>query len=351
VDDRDSFLGVTYGWHEQYLGDDRGYWNGIIVPNLRELGARMVRVEVKCNAHLPAPARAQGAPASAMNYAGIYDHVVRHMNENGIAVLALIDYMTTDASMCGINAPADRPDGTNPYIRDLAAAAGEFARHYSGAAGGAGNIAGVEVWNEPNACFPLWNSCGRSPQYAQVHPDRYAALLTAIATTVRAVSPDIAIVAGALLSDTSGAPEKRPTAYLRATARSARRGPDGRWPWDAIGLHPYVDPPALPGELAEVEDALRALGAPPRVWITEMGYSLCRGANTPQQQADKLGAAVAAARASRAVERFLWFTFHDWGDGSCADPGQMMGLCTVGPDQRIRERRPAWHTYQGLAAQ
>lgn len=331
------FMGLTYGWDEHYLADDRGYWRGIILPNLQELGSGMVRVEVKCNAHISGAAGIAGSDGqpSTVNYSGIYDHVVARLSEISVGVLFLIDERSVALNYCAINDQPDGPDNLNPYGRALVQRAHEVAKRYSSGA----SIA-LEIGNEPNSSQTLWSSCGRNRAYEQIDPSRYSALLAATYAASKSAAPQATVVLGGLLVNHS-APYKEAPAYLHAVMQATLASAPL---CDAIGLHPYGPPETIADNVAAIQAVMPRL----LVWITEHGYSLCGGRETPQSQAARLDSAATAAHQA-GVQRYLYFTFHDWGDGSCTDPGQKMGLCTVGPDQRVNDRRPAWETYRHLA--
>jgi hypothetical protein len=126
-------------------------------------------------------------------------------------------------------------------------------------------LAGLEVWNEPNAA-KYW--AGSAAQYA--------ALVNEAAAQAHAIGNPVPILAGALWGADSG--------YLAQLYAAGMHGQGG------ISIHPYalrtdsgfsgwVNPAAgrsfFGSSIARVHDTMLANGDQTPLWLTEFGYSVC----------------------------------------------------------------------------
>lgn len=183
------------------------------------------------------------------------------------------------------------------------------------------DLAGIEVWNEPNSAAFF------------TAPDRaaaYAPLVRAAHTSVKAEAPGLPVVAGSLVwSDTQ---------FLKRLYTAGIAGA-----YDAISIHPYDDP-ALRTETGDVRysffdgvpafrQAMVASGDGDRpLWLTEFGSPTCppttfRWCTTREGQAQRLTDAFNAIRGWDYVDAAIVYELRDGGTNP-ADFEQNMGLVT-----------------------
>jgi len=197
--------------------------------------------------------------------------------------------------------PSDGP------VRPSPAALGDFstalARRYSGVFRGLPRVRYWQVWNEPNLSIQLM------PQSANgkpVSPDRYRAMVNAVAEAVRAVRRDNVVIAGGLapfggdVNDPSGGkvPDQervRPMEFMRrllCMSKSANLKPtcDRKVEFDVWAHHPYTyggpthkafhpDDVSL-GDLDKMRTLLNAAARARHIksrgevgfWVTEFSY-------------------------------------------------------------------------------
>jgi hypothetical protein len=163
--------------------------------------------------------------------------------------------------------------GVSDYPPAVAADYGAVARWLT-ARYGAG-MAALEVWNEPNLAR-FWNTPRPSGDYAR--------LLRAAYPAAKAGDPDVPVLAGSL----AGA--DRP--FLARLYAAGIRGS-----YDGLAIHPYGESRA--GTRA-IRAAQLAAGDRAPIWVTEFGWTSCRGASgcvSERAQADD------TARAFQALGR------------------------------------------------
>lgn len=175
---------------------------------------------------------------------------------------------------------------------DYAAAARFIAERYGS------RIAALEVWNEPN-----WFNGTTTPNLVSSDmPSAYVALLKPAYTAVKAVAPDLPVLAAAMsFSDVP---------FLQALYARGARGF-----YDGISVHPYNEwrPVGAPHDpawakydfvqgLTALHEAMVKAGDTTPVWITEVGWTSCastggtdRWCVTEQQQADYIPGAFTVA--------------------------------------------------------
>lgn len=113
------------------------------------------------------------------------DQVVEHAARQGLSVIARLGYVPEWA----------RPDETTPlyldeeHDADFAAFAAKFAERYKG------KLQSVVIWNEPNLALE-WG-------YAKPDPQRYTHMLEVVYPAIKAVDPDLEVLAGALAPTTA----------------------------------------------------------------------------------------------------------------------------------------------------
>ena len=174
-----------------------------------------------------------------------------------------------------------------------------------------GNIAGFEVWNEPNHSG-FWN--GTAAQYVSLVREADEAVAASS-------HPGIPIVAGALSGSDTGFLQKL---YDNDVDRWA----------DAISIHPYairwdlgmVDPLLeSPGDIWSfasgvpgVHNVMTANGDSDPIWITEFGYPTCSSGFfcvSQTKQGEYLAAALRRAAEWDYVDTFLMYDVRDWSGG------------------------------------
>lgn len=212
---------------------------------------------------------------------GVYDFDTRYadgfdrLHANGIKVLGIVNYGN---KLYGSEVTPNTPEAIAAYGRYAAAIAQRF------------DLVGLEVFNEFN--HERFNSTG-----CGTDPSCYMPLLQAVHDNVRAVDPEIPIVAG-------------------STANYDAAWFDGLWRdgglayADAISYHPYEilsDPSALAGVIGASRDSMNTLGGGEKpIWITELGATSYPASLTVAQQADFLLKAAATAVGSGA-QKFFWY--------------------------------------------
>ena len=165
-----------------------------------------------------------------------YDAVVDAIRARGLRVLLILDYGHPDHDF-------RTAEGVSAYARFAAAAAQRYA---------ADDVA-FEIWNEPDH----ENYWAGAPDAGQ-----YAALATAAMSAMRSVAPDAVISTGGL--------SYFDLPYL--TEMLASGAADRA---DAVAIHAYGRPEALPGNWVAADRLIRdLLGVRLPIWLTEWGFSL-----------------------------------------------------------------------------
>jgi hypothetical protein len=192
--------------------------------------------------------------------------------------------------------PNDAPNEVSFYPPDpdrYAAFAKEVATHYKG------KVQAWEIWNEPeNALY--WKP---APD-----PAAYTRMLIKAAAAIKSVDPGVTVLSGGVVPYDPN--------FLNAVAAN------GGWnAFDALSIHPYVDP--FTPETAQIDvvgiknvQTLAArYGAKP-IWITEFGWTSgpCerdpQGRTNEEQQANYLVRGAVLLRGAGA-ERVLWYNYKD----------------------------------------
>lgn len=224
----------------------------------RGLGSNVVRVDVVWGAFEPG---ARGRPEPM--YRARVDRFMNALSARGLKAIAMIHQTPCwapggSSTECLLLGPTT---GRPPRdARDY----GRFVRYFTGRY--RRKLAAIEVWNEPNNGF-FFQSDDR--------PRDYTKLVKAAYPQVKAVAPEVKVLAGAM----SGADAD----FLRGLYHYRIRGS-----YDAISVHPYMgdgsDPPDAPAptgdERAAFLSGLRlirrtqlAAGDRTPVWATEFGWN------------------------------------------------------------------------------
>jgi hypothetical protein len=183
-----------------------------------------------------------------------------------------------------------------------------------------GRVAAWELWNEAN-----WDQF-----FLGGSATRYAGLLRAAYPRIKHADPAATVVSAGASGNDDG--------WLRELYRAGAKGL-----FDAVGMHPYIDPSDGPPDLPDngsvyrmthvvaVRDVMRACGdgATP-IWFTEFGWSVGSatiGSHrypgvTQAEQADYLGRALELVqRRYPYVQAMFWFTARDRIDSNARENG------------------------------
>lgn len=259
------------------------------------------------------------------------DERIAEITARGMKVLLLVYWGPPWAT-----GTTDR-NGVPADPEDFAAAAAWAAQRWRG------QVQAIELWNEPDLSSFLANTS----------PTTYTALVTAAYRRIKAVNPDVTVVAGA------------PT-YVNTEWFTQFYANGGADHYDALGIHPYVGrsdlpPEACPGapdveyypcNITNLIDLMRTNGDGDKaIWVTEYGWSVHdnraderpwqRGVSE-QQQAEYLLRMQRFLGQWPQVEASFWYTDRDTARGDVHEDG--FGLLT-----RDFGRRPAYYALKCAA--
>ena len=213
------------------------------------------------------------------------------------------------------NVPPDDP-------ADFAAYAGAAAREFGL------QLPVYEVWNEENLGFRFW--------MPREQPDRYADLLSATATAVRAGSPSAQIMFGGLIDHDQVNLDAETFLQLAYRAR-----PDLAKSYDILGIHPYaLYPPKVapevdddatgevsePRMIARLRAALAYWGDDPNrhIWATEVGWPTYNTVDEELQARWTIRSLLLLAGSG--VDRVFVYTMYDGPDPTAYPPEDAFGL-------------------------
>ncbi len=315
------------------LQDDRLALPGVApaprVKLMAELGARVIRVDLRWDLVAPTRPANPADPADPAYDWSHYDAVVAAARANRVQVLFTVWGTPPWA------ADPNVPQGTYPADATQPADPGDFAA-FGAAAAARYAPRGVhlwEAWNEPN--IPLF----LRPQYRReggawvpVSPTTYSRLLSGFYRAVKAVDPT-ATIGGAVTAPVgdrcpSSCPDSAdgrvtPIAFLKGLAQ-----PGNRPPMDVYSHHPY--PITGPRDatfaganyvdlynLHRLEAAIdRTYLRGKRLWLTELGFSTRPVKEYPTsfsepQQAQYLADAYRRLLPDRRVALVTWYFLQD----------------------------------------
>jgi hypothetical protein len=298
-----------------------------MMADIAALGVRWVRIELHPELETP-------SGPGPIDYTKTDWFINELAPKYGIKILAVMG-----SGLIGDNDPAwnfrhiNDPlgeNGSNYYIDMYLERLRETTQRYGS------NIGAFELLNEPNASIVLHiNTDGREKA---VKPANYGVLLRRSYEITKSIDPDIDIVVGGMLYDTNynSVPENKEYTFdldwLEAVygSRAVRSfyAAHGRYPFDAVAVHPYyLDPNGIIHYLNVVKGLQERFDDPDTpLWITEIGTAGhppesmdVFGLNTPSpsevQQASFLSSVYTTVR-QRApfVERVFWFKYEDFPD-------------------------------------
>src|SRR5512143_2961893 len=180
-----------------------------------DAGAGMVRLSIIWKDVAPNRPSDPTNPGSASYNFSALDGPVREARARGLQVLLTVNVAPAWAEAPG--RPADREPGTwKPNPSDLANFMQAVAARYSGHFGGLPAAQAIEVWNEVNSSDWL------NPQFqgtTALSPDYYRTMLNASYPAIKAVNPQMLVVAGGTdpYGDPPGGPY--PAGFLGPTQR------------------------------------------------------------------------------------------------------------------------------------
>lgn len=218
---------------------------------------------------------------------GVYDwdpaYATRfdQLRAQGIHLLGIVNYGN---KLYGSDKLPDNDEAVAAYGRYAAAIAQRF------------DLAGLEVFNEFNHARFNKSACGTAPEC-------YMPLLKSVHDSVRAVKPDLPIVAGS-------------TALYESDWFTGLWRAGGMDYSDAMSYHPYV---GSSDQLKDIvlqsrADMQAAAGREVPVWITEFGFSAA-GMSTRQQAIETFKSATSTI--GNGAAKFFWYDLvNDSPDGS-----------------------------------
>lgn len=347
----------VYEWnrHELYPQASNYHFLTEMAANLHAAGVRWIRLEFHAE---------DGPGFGAIDYRK-YDWFINVAAPRfGLKILALLGtgiLKGPGSTVVALQAKSGDIPG-NAYMKAWTTRALEIARRYGD------RIHGYEILNEPNKNGPLANETGGAED--EIAPDAVALLMAAIYPRLKAVQA-APVILGGLLTGSNRESERDAPVYLQEIYNSAAstgyRADEGRWPWDAIGVHPYRDTnntmnnaDMVLANLDAVYQVMQANVDLGTIWVTEIGMQ----AGTPPEddqptegeirQANFLNAVYTGAIQNRRtfVERLFWFKYEDFHIGHEETWG-VVRLLTRGPNDyepsgKVARRRAAFEVLSGL---
>lgn len=273
-------------------------------------GAKQVRIFVQWAAFEPTSPDDFPNPrdVNLANLDATYKQAVATLNAGGAQPLFVV--LGTPAWANGGAGPSTPPSDPTTYARFLA----EFAQTMRSA----GAVAGVEVWNEPDAA-EFW---------ANPSPAAYTGLLKPSYAAVKALAPDVPVITGPTTGNNY--------AWIKGLYDAGAKGA-----FDGVAVHTdtacsvvgpdsyYRDPNGRLGQFTflayrEVRQTMLAAGDPKPIYMSELGWSTAsgscaRGASagkkdagvTQAQQAEFLTRAYSCLAADSYVVAADWYTLFD----------------------------------------
>ena len=173
-------------------------------------------------------------------------------------------------SFARINDEADRPDGTNNYIRLYTTRAKEVADHFGD------SVAAYEILNEPNINEILQSDT--NGEQMEFNHQNFGALLAEVYGAIKPAHPRPQLIVGGLLYSPRANSVSADVDYLWELYRAPRlqqyRAANGRYPFDGVSIHAYfIDRPRdIVDHLKAVRGVMFDAGDTEKVWLTEIGY-------------------------------------------------------------------------------
>jgi hypothetical protein len=255
----------------------------------------------------------------------------------------------------------DRPDpqGRNDYTEAFINHVGQVAERYGD------KVAAFEILNEPNHNQILsWETGG---QVAEVEPLIYGRLVIDSYETIKEISPDSRVIAGALLHHHQD-DEYLHFGWLDRVYESHHvrtyRDINGHYPWDAVSIHPYfLSVDGVIRHMFNFRELQLSYGDESPVWLTEIGlqshppgwtsYGIMDPSPSEQDQAEFLeGVYTRLPVETPFVQRIFWFKYEDFGTTSYSGWGLVRlrdSNFQYGPNATPWPRKIGFSVYQSLA--
>jgi hypothetical protein len=246
---------------------------------------------------------------------GGYDKVYRAMRDRGVSPLLAIESSPCWARPKTPCTPNGEYPPDNDNLRQWAHFVQLTVKRYP-------NLAGIEVWNEPNLTG-FWQP--------KPSPKRYTKLLKVTHKAVKSVNPSLPVIFGGLVPQFGVATRGMDSRIFQKRAYKAGAG---RWV-DAFAVHPYVFPSDDPNLIVSVRLQMAVPkgiaahygypGTP--LWVTEFGLSTNgTGALSPNDQGTKIVALYQLLREMPGVPVVI---LHRLLDLSPSDPDWQAGMGVV----------------------
>jgi hypothetical protein len=351
---RDPF----YEWNRHELHPQTPNYEFLteMASNLYALGVRWVRIEFHAD---------PGGSYGAIDYRK-YDWFINVLAPRfGLKILALFNtgIVRGSGSEIATFQVTGAADPRGAYIKVFADRAVEIATRYGP------NLHAYEILNEPNNTpTPAAETQGAQDE---ISPEAVGTLMCAVFPRLKAVQ-DVPVLLGGLRTGMDNDAQRGARRYLSAVYESpfvrTFRSAESRWPFDAVGLHPYHagDNSANTAEevlakVSAVHALMKAHGDAGMIWITEIGMEAGpppkgdRSSEGEIRQANFLNAVYTGVLRTKRdfVQRVFWFKYEDfrvdrdetWGVVRLEMP---QGTKEPDPDGVIARRRPAFSVLSAL---
>ena len=202
----------------------------------------------------------------------------------GMRPLLIFDYANQHYDDGGF---PNSDEAVNAYAKYCATLAGELT----------GKVGAFEVWNE-------WSGgCGMSGKPGEHTPEAYARILAAAHREVKKATPGVTLV---------GIGGEHSAHHFDNIKGMIQGGAAGAM--DCLSVHSYRYPRSpeetdLVGEIRKVAAMAESLGAPPRIWVTEIGWPTHTGPRGvgERTQARYIVRTMALLAATGVVEKVHWY--------------------------------------------
>lgn len=127
-----------------------------------------------------------------------------------------------------------------------------------------GKIHAYEIWNEPQLADFMY-------PYSKKNINKLALMTWRANRTIKRVDPNALVIGASILPRKSSGGMRRANHFLKALQKR-------NWPVDRMAVHIYPEigsgPLQWASYLADAKTAVRKLGGPTRLWVTETNYNL-----------------------------------------------------------------------------
>jgi hypothetical protein len=200
---------------------------------------------------------------------------------------------------------------SNAHNADWQTIAAQIATRYP-------QLAGIEIWNEPNQSWAWWGG---------FDPARYTQLLHLAYTAIKAVNPSMPVIGSSLAADLSGSVTS--TSYPAQQFLQAMYDNGARGNMDGLSIHPYapsVDPWYAYKTMNVITEVRNHNGDNAPLWVTETGMSTTGGSFTVNDQSLMLANLVPALLAYPGVAGVYVHTLLEETSAPSTSPERGYGL-------------------------